>query len=79
MCSSDLGYTVWFIVIRECPINVAALTIFAQSLFGVGIAAFWLHEKLHWGHLLGSLAIVAGLAIGLSRQVASRDVRALER
>jgi len=78
ICTS-VGYTVWFMVIRECPINVAALTIFAQSLFGVGLAAFWLHEKLHWGHLLGSLAIVAGLAVGLSRQVARRDVGALKR
>ncbi|HVM47734.1 MAG TPA: DMT family transporter [Candidatus Acidoferrum sp.] len=64
-----LGYSVWLVVIRECPVNVAALTIFAQSVFGVAIAASWLHEKLHWGHLLGSLAIVSGLVLGLSRQV----------
>jgi drug/metabolite transporter (DMT)-like permease len=64
-----IGYSVWFIVIRECPVNVAALTIFTQSVFGVAIAALWLHEKLHWGHLFGSLTIVAGLVLGLSRQV----------
>jgi drug/metabolite transporter (DMT)-like permease len=64
-----IGYTVWFVVIRECPVNVAALTIFAQSVFGVAIAAFWVGEKLHWGQLLGSLAIVAGLVLGLSRQI----------
>lgn len=64
-----IGYTVWFVVIRECPVNVAALTIFAQSVFGVALAALWLREKLHWGHLLGSLAIVAGLVLGLSRQI----------
>jgi drug/metabolite transporter (DMT)-like permease len=64
-----VGYSVWFIVIRECPINVAALTIFAQSIFGVGLAALWLGEKLHWGHLAGSLTIAAGLILGLSRQV----------
>ena len=64
-----IGYSVWFIVIRECPVNVAALTIFAQSVFGIVIAALWLHEKLHWGHLFGSLTIVAGLVLGLSRQV----------
>ena len=51
------------------PVNVAALTIFAQSVFGVAIAALWLGEKLHWGQLLGSLTIVAGLALGLSRQI----------
>jgi drug/metabolite transporter (DMT)-like permease len=64
-----VGYSLWFIVIRECPVSVAALTIFSQSLFGVGIAAIWLGEKLHWGHLSGGLAIVTGLVIGLSRQV----------
>jgi drug/metabolite transporter (DMT)-like permease len=64
-----IGYTVWFVVIRECPVNVAALTVFAQSIFGVGLAAVWLHEKLHWGQLLGCLAIVAGLVLGLSRQI----------
>jgi drug/metabolite transporter (DMT)-like permease len=64
-----IGYSVWFIVIRECPLNVAALTIFAQSVFGVAIAALWLGEKLHWGQLLGSVTIVAGLVLGLSRQI----------
>ena len=64
-----VGYSVWFIVIRDCPVNVAALTIFAQSVFGVGIAALWVGEKLHWGQLFGSVTIVAGLVLGLSRQV----------
>lgn len=64
-----VGYTVWFVVIRECPINVAALTIFSQSVFGVGFAALWVHERLHWRQLAGSLTIVAGLVLGLSRQV----------
>jgi drug/metabolite transporter (DMT)-like permease len=64
------GYSFWFIVIRDCPVNVAALTIFAQAVFGVVIAALWLREPLHWGQVWGSVAIVAGLAVGLSRQVA---------
>ena len=64
-----LGYTLWFVIIRECPVNVAALTIFAQSVFGVFIAAIWVHERLHWGQLAGSLTIVAGLVLGMSRQV----------
>ena len=64
-----IGYTIWFVVIRECPVNVAALTVFTQSVFGVGLAAVWLHEKLHWGQLMGCLAIVAGLVLGLSRQI----------
>lgn len=64
-----IGYSVWFLVIRDCPVNVAALTVFSQAVFGTLIAAVWVGEKLHWGHLLGSLTIVCGLVIGLSRQV----------
>jgi drug/metabolite transporter (DMT)-like permease len=64
-----LGYSIWFLVIRDCPINVAALTIFAQSVFGVVIATLWLGEKLQWGQLWGSLVIVGGLVLGLSRQI----------
>lgn len=64
-----MGYSLWFIVIRDCPVSLAALTVFAQSVFGVVIAAVWLREKLHWGQLFGSLVIVAGLALGLSRQM----------
>jgi drug/metabolite transporter (DMT)-like permease len=64
-----VGYTLWFVIIRECPVNVAALTIFAQSIFGVALAAVWLHEGLHWGQLAGSLTIAAGLAVGFSRQI----------
>jgi drug/metabolite transporter (DMT)-like permease len=64
-----IGYTVWFVVIRECPVNVAALTVFAQAVFGVILAAVLLKEKPHWGQLWGSLCIVVGLAYGLSRQI----------
>jgi drug/metabolite transporter (DMT)-like permease len=64
-----VGYTLWLVVIRDCPVNIAALTIFAQSVFGVAIAALWVHEKPHWGHLFGTLAIAAGLILGLSRQI----------
>jgi drug/metabolite transporter (DMT)-like permease len=63
------GYSVWFMIVRECPVNVAALTVFTQSIFGVAIASIWLHEKLLWEQLAGSLVIVAGLVLGLSRQV----------
>lgn len=64
-----VGYSIWFIVIRECPLNVAALTIFTQSVFGVGLAALWLGERLNWGQFWGCLTIVAGLILGLSRQI----------
>jgi drug/metabolite transporter (DMT)-like permease len=69
-----VGYTLWFVVIRECPVNLAALTIFTQAVFGVFIAAVWIGEQIHWGQVLGSIVIVTGLIIGLSRQIKkSRD------
>jgi drug/metabolite transporter (DMT)-like permease len=64
-----VGYTLWLVVLRDCPVNVAALTVFAQAVFGVVIAALWVGEQLHWGHLFGTLTIAAGLVLGLSRQV----------
>lgn len=63
------GYVFWFLVIREGEVNVAALTIYAQPVFGVLLARIWIGEQLHWGHLWGSCAIVLGLMIGLSRQI----------
>jgi drug/metabolite transporter (DMT)-like permease len=63
------GYSLWFAVIREVEVNVAALTIFIQPVVSAAVAVAWLHESLRWGQLWGSLAIVAGLIIGLSRQV----------
>jgi drug/metabolite transporter (DMT)-like permease len=67
-----MGYAIWFLVIRECPVSVAALTIFAQAVFGVFIAAVWVHEPLHWGHFWGCVTILAGLVIGLSRQIQAK-------
>ena len=69
-----IGYSAWFIIIRECPVNLVALTVFSQSLFGVALAALWLREQLHWGQLAGALVILAGLVLGLSRQVKSGKV-----
>lgn len=66
------GYVFWFLVIREGEVNVAALTIYAQPVFGVLLARIWLGEQLHWGQLWGSCGIVAGLLIGLSRQISAR-------
>jgi len=63
------GYAIWFVVIKETDVNLVALTIFAQPVAGVAIAWLWLHEPLHWGQFWGSVAIVTGLVLGLSRQV----------
>lgn len=68
ICTS-FGYGFWLHVIRESEVNLAALTIFAQPVCGLLIAKLWLGESLHWGQLWGSVAIVVGLVVGLSRQI----------
>jgi drug/metabolite transporter (DMT)-like permease len=76
MICTAFGYGFWFLVIREGEMNVAALTIFAQPVFGLVLARLWLGEELHWGQLWGGVVIVVGLVIGLSRQVktATREI-----
>lgn len=69
------GYAIWFVIIRETDVNLAALTIFVQPVAGVAIAGIWLGEKLRWEQLWGSLAILAGLGLGLSRQIKRQGQR----
>ncbi len=68
-----IGYWFWFVVLRESDVNIAALTIFAQPVAGVVLAAVWLREPLHWGQFWGCLAIIAGLVLGLSRQIKTKE------
>ncbi len=60
------GYTLWYVVIRETDISLAAMTILAQPVFGVPIAARCLGEPVHWGQVWGVAAIFAGLVCGLA-------------
>lgn len=69
MIGTAFGYAFWFQVIRESEVNLAAMTLFVQPVCGVLTARLWLGESLHWGHLWGSVAIVLGLVVGLSRQI----------
>jgi drug/metabolite transporter (DMT)-like permease len=63
-----IGYSLWFIVIRETDVSRAALTILVQPLFGIVIAALSLGEPIHWGQLWGTVVILAGLVAGLSQR-----------
>ncbi len=60
-----VGYSLWYVVIRETEVNVTALTIFVQPVAGVLLAVLALGEPPHWGQLWGSLAIGLGLLAGL--------------
>jgi len=63
-----VGYSLWYVVIRDTEVNVTGLTIFVQPLAGLCISVIWVGESLHWGQLWGSLAIIVGLAIALGRE-----------
>ena len=60
------GYLLWFAVIRETQVNIAALTIFVQPVAGTVIAVLLLGESLHWGQVLGALTIGAALLVEFS-------------
>jgi drug/metabolite transporter (DMT)-like permease len=61
------GYNAWFVVIREAPVSVASMTIYLQPVVGTLVAFGATGEQPHAGHLWGSLAIVAGLVVGIRR------------
>jgi O-acetylserine/cysteine efflux transporter len=64
---SGVGYSLWYVVIRETPVNVSALTVFMQPLAGLAMAVVFLGEQPHWGQLWGGVVILCGLAVGLRR------------
>jgi drug/metabolite transporter (DMT)-like permease len=61
-----IGYSVWYVVIRESEVNLAAMTILLQPAVGVFLAAVTVGEMLHWGQLWGITAIMLGLIVGLN-------------
>jgi drug/metabolite transporter (DMT)-like permease len=61
-----VGYSVWYVVIRETDVSLAALTLLLQPAAGVLIAFVALAEPLHWGQLWGSIAIILGLIIAFN-------------
>ena len=60
------GYLLWFAVIRDTEINIAALTIFVQPVAGTAIAVLLLGESLQWGQVLGGMVIGAALLVEFS-------------
>ncbi|MBL9129026.1 MAG: DMT family transporter [Verrucomicrobiales bacterium] len=62
-----IGYSVWYLVIREVPVSLAAMTIYLQPVVATVLAVVLAREVPHAGHAWGSLFIVAGLVLGLSK------------
>jgi len=68
-----LGYTLWYVVIRETEVNLTGMTVFVQPVAGLILSVIWVGESLHWGQFWGSLAIILGLVIAL-RQPGSGEL-----
>ena len=62
-----IGYGLWFVILRETPMNITVMSIFIQPVAGLIIAILCLGEHPHWGQLWGSVAIISGLVLGLWR------------
>src|SRR6185503_16403296 len=65
-----VGYTLWYVVIRQTEVNIAGLTVLTQPMAGWLLSVLWLGEPVHSGQFWGALAIIAGLILGLTRTAA---------
>lgn len=61
------GLYMWLGLLRVVPARVAASVQYLQPIFGIAAAALFLGDHLGWAFVLGSLLVLAGLAITLSR------------
>lgn len=68
------GYSAWYLVIRETPVSVAAMTVYLQPVIGTALAVSFAGEKLHLGHFAGGTAIILGLVIGVWRRADTRHL-----
>lgn len=59
------GYSAWYLVIRDAPVSLASMTIYLQPIVGTALAVSLAGEQLRASHLAGSLAILAGLVVGM--------------
>jgi drug/metabolite transporter (DMT)-like permease len=64
---SSLAFVLWYWLIREIKVTTAQLLPFVNTLVAVVLGAVFLEEKLGLRALAGGGAILAGLAVSLSR------------
>jgi drug/metabolite transporter (DMT)-like permease len=60
-----VGYILWFLAVRETPVNLVASTVFVQPLAGVVFALMLVNEEPRWSQLGGALCIAMGLIVTL--------------
>lgn len=64
---TSIGYSLWYVVIRDVPVSVAAMTIYLQPVVATLLAVGLTGERPHAGHAWGSVAIVLGVFLGIRR------------
>lgn len=79
MVLTAFGYSAWYLVIREVSVSAASMTIYLQPILGTLLAVSLTNDRLHAGHWLGSIGILAGLILGVWDRPATRPVAVPEK
>lgn len=66
------GYVVWLFIMKKIPVNVMAISLFLQPVFGPLISFAALGEEINSRILIGGLFIILSLFVITSRKVLSR-------
>ena len=62
------GLYIWLGLLRVMPARVAAAVQYLQPIFGIAAAAVLLGDRLGAAFVMGSVLVLAGLGITLSRR-----------
>jgi drug/metabolite transporter (DMT)-like permease len=73
LVATAFGYTIWYRVLRTEQSHRVGMTIMAQPLVGIPLAALALGERLSGSFLAGAVLIAAGVYLVLGRTSTVRD------
>ena len=62
------GLYMWLGLLRRVPARVAASVQYLQPIFGIGVAAMFLGDRLGLAFVMGSALVLVGLGMTLSRR-----------
>jgi len=78
LAATAVGYSIWFWVLRREESHRVGMTIMAQPLVGIPLAAALLGDRLPWSFLAGAALIGAGVYLVLRTSTESEDGTASE-
>lgn len=72
ICTS-VGWTLWVYFLKKFPVNIIALTVFLQPVFGPFISYFWLGEQISARVWFGGGIILTAVAIAVFKRKTSKE------